>query len=313
MRTIFMGTAAFAVPSLEALINCHFIDLVALVTQPDKAAGRNLKIQPSAVKQVALSYNIPILQPEKARDENFINQLGELQPNLIIVAAYGQILPKSILDLPAYGCLNVHASLLPKYRGAAPIQWAIINGETETGVTIMKIDEGMDSGDIVAQRSTPITPEDTAETLHNRLAQIGSELLIETIPPYINGKIKPTPQDHTHATYAPKITKEHGHIDWSLPASAILNRIRAFIPWPGAYTFLEDGGKKQMLKIWEAAIENKSGNQPGAIIEVKKDSFTVCCGKDALKVLAIQPENGKLMKTSEYLAGHKLKVGQVFK
>ncbi|MGC8744293.1 MAG: methionyl-tRNA formyltransferase [Verrucomicrobiia bacterium] len=313
MKTIFMGTAAFAVPSLEALINCHFIDLVAVVTQPDRAAGRSLKIQPSAVKQAALNYNIPILQPAKAKDESFLNQLAEIQPNLIVVAAYGQILPRAILDLPPFGCLNVHASLLPKYRGAAPIQWAIINGETETGVTIMKIDEGMDTGDILTQRSTPIDQEETAETLHNRLAQIGSELLIETIPPYIDGKIKPTPQDNSKATYAPKITKEHGHIDWSLPASAIFNRIRAFIPWPGAYTFLEEGDKKQMLKIWEAAIENKSGNQPGTILEVKKDSFTVCCGTGSIKVLAVQPENSRVMKTGEYLAGHKLNPGQVLK
>lgn len=308
-----MGTAAFAVPSLEALINCNFIDLIAVVTQPDKAAGRNLKVQPSIVKQVALGYNIPVLQPEKARDEAFIKHIAEISPNLIIVAAYGQILPKALLQIPPYGCLNVHASLLPKYRGAAPIQWAIINGDVETGVTIMKIDEGLDSGPILTQRSTPITPEDTAETLHNRLAQMGSELLIETIPGYINGKILPVPQEESQASYAPKITKEHGRIDWELPATGILNRIRAFIPWPGAYTYLEDGGKKQMLKIWEATLDKKYDAQPGTIVAINKDSFVVACGVDSIRVLSIQPENGRIMKTSEYLAGHKLGVGSILK
>lgn len=312
IRTIFMGTSAFAVPILEALINCNFIELLAVVTQPDKPAGRNLKLQAPPTKQIAVNFDIPVLQPQKARDPNFIEQLKELSPHLIVVAAYGQILPQTILDIPAFGCLNVHASLLPKYRGAAPIQWAIINGETETGVTIMKIDAGLDSGPILTKRVVQILPEDTAQTLHDRLAQVGSELLIETIPPYINGKITPQPQDNSQATYAPKIEKEHAKIDWSLSAKDIVNRIRAFNPWPVAYTFIDSGSKKSMLKIWSAIETDAPANSsPGAIVEITKDGFKVACGKGAILVTSVQPENSRMMTAKEYLAGHKLSIGTI--
>ena len=311
VRTIFMGTAAFAVPSLEALFNSNFIDLVAVVTRPDRPAGRNLKVQPSAIKQVALGFNIPVLQPEKAKDEIFIAQLAELTPQLIVVAAYGQILPTAILNLAPYGCINVHASLLPKYRGAAPIQWAIINGELETGITIMKIDEGLDSGPILTQKSIPIEPDDTAQTLHDKLAQMGSELLVETIPFYVHGNLTPRFQDDSQATYAPKITKEQTHIDWNLSAEAIANRIRAFNPYPGAYSFLNDGKKSSMLKIWQAIPSNETGTVPGSIIAIHKDSFIVCCGMGSLKITVVQPESGKVMNVVDFLAGHKLSVGQI--
>ncbi len=312
IRTIFMGTAAFAVPSLEALINSNFIDVVAVVTQPDKPAGRSLKIQPSAIKQVALGFNIPILQPEKAKDEKFITQLAELNPQLIVVAAYGQILPPAILNLATFGCINVHASLLPKYRGAAPIQWSIINGESETGITIMKIDEGLDSGPILTQKSIPIEPDDTAQTLHDKLASMGSELLIQTIPPYVNGNLMPRLQDHSQATYAPKITKEHARIDWNISAGAIVNRIRAFTPYPGAYTFINDGAKKTMLKIWQAIPLEESRTVPGSIMSVQKDSFIISCGVGSLKVTVVQPESSRVMNVANFLAGHKLNVGQIF-
>jgi methionyl-tRNA formyltransferase len=310
IRTIFMGTSAFAVPILEALVNCNFVELLAVITQPDKPAGRNLRLQPPPTKQIAINFDIPVLQPEKARDPEFIEQLKEFSPHLIVVAAYGQILPQSILDIPPFGCLNVHASLLPKYRGAAPIQWAIINGETETGVTIMKIDAGLDSGPILTKRVVEIQPDDTAQTLHDKLAQAGSELLIETIPPYINGKITPQPQDDSQATYAPKIQKEHAKIDWSLPSRDIINRIRAFNPWPVAYTFIGTGGKKTMLKIWSAIeIPLPTTSAPGSIIEVTKEGFKVACGKGAILVTSVQPENSRIMTAKEYLAGHKLEVG----
>lgn len=306
-----MGTAVFAVPSLEALFNSSFIDLVAVVTQPDRPTGRNLKVQPSVIKQVALGFSIPVLQPEKAKDEIFIAQLAELNPQLIVVAAYGQILPTTILNLASFGCINVHASLLPKYRGAAPIQWAIINGESETGITIMKINEGLDSGPILAQKSIPIEPDDTAQTLHDKLAQIGSELLVETIPLYINGNLTPQLQDDSKATYAPKITKEEARIDWNLSAGAIVNRIRAFNPWPGAFTFLNDDEKKSMLKIWQAISSGETGTVPGSIIAVHKDSFIVSCGTGSIKVITVQPENSRVMSAADFLTGHKLNVGQV--
>ena len=238
LRIIFMGAADLSSASLEALAHDAKFQIAAIVTHPDHPKGRGLKPRPSPVKSLALKLKLPVLQPERARDEKFIAELRALQPDLIIVVAYGHILTPAILDLPRFGCLNIHTSLLPKYRGAAPIQWAIANGETETGVTLMKMDEGLDTGDIVAQRRTPIHPEDDSVTLHDRLARLGAALLAQTIPDYVAGKIKPTPQPSEGASHAPKIKKEDGRIDWNQPARTILNRLRAFTPWPGAFTFL---------------------------------------------------------------------------
>ena len=216
LSVIFMGTAPLARPSLEALRAAADIRVAAVVTQPDRPKGRDLKLQPSAVKTAAVG--LTVLQPEKARNPEFIECLRGLKPDLIVVAAYGQILPQAILDLPRYGCLNVHTSLLPKYRGAAPIQWAILNGDAETGVTIMKMDAGLDTGPIVSRRATPIAPDDNAATLHDRLAQIGSQLLTETIPAYVAGQIVPQAQNNALSSVARKITKDDGRLDWTLPA-----------------------------------------------------------------------------------------------
>ena len=232
-----MGTAELSCASLEKLARSQGFQITAVVTQPDRPKGRELKPQSSPVKTLAQRLGLPVLQPLRARDEKFIAELRTLQPDFIVVAAYGQILPQSILDLPRHGCLNVHTSLLPKYRGAAPIQWAIANGDTETGVTIMKMDAGLDTGAIVAQRRTPILPADDSATLHDRLARLGAELLVETIPDYVAGKIQPQPQPAEGVSHAPKIKKEDGRIDWNLPAKTIWNRLRAFTPWPGAFTF----------------------------------------------------------------------------
>ena len=231
-----MGTAELSCASLETLAHNGTYSVAAVVTQPDKPRGRDLKLQPSPVKSLAFKLNLPVLQPARARDEQFIAELRALKPDLIVVVAYGHILPPAILELPKFGCLNVHTSLLPKYRGAAPIQWAIANGETETGVTVMKMDAGLDTGPIVSQRRTPILPEDDSAMLHDRLAALGAELLLETVPDFVAGRIQPQPQPAEGASYAPKIKKEDGRIDWKLPAKTIWNRLRAFTPWPGAFT-----------------------------------------------------------------------------
>ncbi len=251
MKIIFMGTAELSCASLEKLARDKKFQIAAVVTQPDKPKGRELKLQFSPVKILAEKLKSAgfAANAERATKNSFPN-CARLKPDLIVVVAYGQILPQSILDLPKFGCVNVHTSLLPKYRGASPIQWAIANGETETGVTIMKMDAGLDTGEIISQARTPILPEDDSQTLHDRLAQLGAELLVETIPDYVAGKISPKPQPVEGASYAAKIKKEDGEIDWNEPAEKILNRLRAFTPWPGVFTFLN--GK--LLKICKASL-----------------------------------------------------------
>ncbi len=303
-----MGTAELACASLEALTRQPEFCVLAVVTQPDRPKGRDLKLQPSAVKQLALRAQLPVLQPERARHESFIQQLRELQPDLIVVAAYGQILPPAILELPRHGCLNVHTSLLPKYRGAAPIQWAILDGEAETGVTIMKMDAGMDTGDILTQQTTPIEPRDNSQTLHNRLAQIGAELLIPTIRDYVAGKIISRPQPAEGASHARKISREDGRMDWTQPARVLLNRIRAFTPWPGAFSHLPTAPKP--LKIWEAQIADASGT-PGEILTADKTGITVACGQQSLRVTSLQREGGRRLTAQEFLTGHQLKPGEM--
>ena len=319
LRIIFMGTAELSCASLEKLCGDKKFSVVAVVTQPDKPKGRDLKLTPSPVKVLAEKLNLPVLQPLKARDENFISQLRALQPGLMVVVAYGQILPQAMLDLPPHGCLNVHTSLLPKYRGAAPIQWAIADGEPETGVTIMQMDAGLDTGPVLATRRTPILPTDDSQILHDRLAQLGAELLVETIPAYVAGKIAPQPQPATGSTYAAKIKKEDGQIDWNSPAEKIWNRLRAFTPWPGAFTFLAAEPKPQLLKIWKSSVarevwnkENlflKSGMKPGTVLSADKSGIIVLCGKDFLHISELQREGGKRMTAEQFLIGHPLAPG----
>jgi methionyl-tRNA formyltransferase len=308
LRLIFMGTPELAAASLAALLREPAFQIVAVVTQPDRPKGRDLKLQASPVKQLALSAGVLVLQPLKAREENFQAELRALQPELIAVAAFGQILPKSILDLPRLGCLNVHTSLLPKYRGASPIQSAILDGETETGVTIMKMDVGLDTGDILTQRATPIRDDDNAATLHDRLAQLGAELLVQTIPDYASGKIQSQPQKHELATHVAKIKKEDGRIDWAQPARAIWNRIRAFTPWPGAFTFLPAQPQPLLLKIWQAEVVSQNG-AAGTVLGADKHGIVIGCGENALRVLSLQREGGRRMTAPEFLAGHPLKPG----
>jgi methionyl-tRNA formyltransferase len=335
LRIIFMGTAELSCASLENLARDKNLQIAAVVTQPDKPKGRELKPQPSSVKTLAQKLNLPVLQPAKARDEKFISELRELKPDLVVVVAYGQILPQTILDLPKFGCLNVHTSLLPKYRGASPIQSAILNGETETVVTIMKMDAGLDTGGIISQTRTAVLPEDNSQTLHDRLAQLGADLLARTIPDFVAGTIRPRPQPVEGVSYAAKIKKEDGKIDWNEPADKILNRLRAFTPWPGAFTFLPDSvgraslraetenskterlartlapPKMQLLKIWKAEVVGNNG-QTGTVLSADKNGIIVACGKDALRVLELQREGGRRMSAQEFLAGNPLKAGEKF-
>jgi methionyl-tRNA formyltransferase len=311
MKIIFMGTAELSCASLERLAGDSRFQIAAVVSQPDKPRGRDLNLQPPAVKVLAQKLGLPVLQPPNARDQAFISELLGLKPELIVVAAYGHILPQAILDLPGFGCLNVHTSLLPRYRGAAPIQWAIADGETQTGVTIMKMDAGMDTGGILAQRSTPISPEDDSASLHNRLAQLGADLLVETIPNYVSGKILPTPQPEG-ASYAPKIKKEDGRIQWNLPARTISNRMRAFRPWPGAFTYLNRDSKPLLLKIWQAEVTEANG-AAGQILSAEENGIVIGCGEQALRITELQMEGGRRLHAREFLTGHPLKIGESLK
>lgn len=304
-----MGTPELAGASLRALLATPDFQIVAAVTQPDQPKGRGLHLQPPPVKEIAQQAGLPVLQPQRAREETLIEQLRALAPDLVAVAAYGQILPQAILDLPRFGCLNVHTSLLPKYRGAAPIQYAILNGDNETGATIMKMDAGLDTGDILATAKTPIHASDNSQTLHDRLAEIGARLLVSTIPDFISGNIQPRPQPAEGVIYAPKIKKQDGQIDWSQPAPAIWNRIRAMVPWPGAFTHLPAQPSPHLLKIWDAQVTEGSG-EPGTILQADKNGIVIACGNGALRVLALQLEGRRRMTAPEFLAGHLLTRGQ---
>ena len=312
LSVIFMGTPPLAATVLEALLAEPAWNISAVVTQPDQPKGRDLKLQPSAVKELALQKNLPVLQPTRAREESFFEQVRALTPDLIVVAAYGQILPQALLDVPRHGCLNVHTSLLPKYRGAAPIQWAILNGDAETGVTIMKMDAGLDTGAIVSEARTGITAEDTSQTLHDRLAQLGGALLVRTIPDYVAGKIIPQPQPAEGSSYARKIKKEDGRLDWSQPASVLWNRVRGLTPWPGTFSFLQTEPTPTLLKIWRAEMVADVRGAPGEILSANRDGLTVACGEGALRLLELQREGGKRLTAAQFLAGHPLRTGERF-
>jgi methionyl-tRNA formyltransferase len=305
-----MGTPDLACASLAALLEAQQFEVVAVVTQPDRRKGRELKLTQSPVKQLANSKGNPVLQPERARDSDFLNSLRQFRPDLIAVAAYGQILPQTVLELPPLGCLNVHTSLLPKYRGAAPIQWAILNGDSETGVTIMKMDAGLDTGAILSQERTPILEQDDAPTLYDRLARIGARLLVETIPLYAEGKIQPVAQPADGVSYARKIVKEDGRIEWSRPARDVWNQIRGLLPWPGAFTRLREP-YLGLLKIWRAEPAPFSA-PPGEIISADVNGVLVGCGREAIRILELQREGARRLTPQQFLAGLPLEKGQRF-
>jgi len=308
MRVVFMGTPEFAVPSLESLLRTND-QVVGVVTQPDRPKGRGHLLTSSPVKLVAQREHIPILQPPKMKDPEFLSALAACEPDLIAVAAFGRILPPTVLALPSKGCINVHGSLLPKYRGAGPIQWAIINGETETGITTMLMDEGMDTGAILLQAKIPITSDDTAGTLSPRLAHLGGRLLVETLARLKAGTLIPRPQDHSQATMAPLLKKEDGLIDWTYPASSIANRIRGLSPWPGAYTFI---GADRWVLCRAAALSVAAGAPPGRVTAVTKDALHVSTGDGLLVIEELQPANSRRMAVSQYLAGHAIQPGLQF-
>ena len=300
-----MGTPEFAVPSLKALTETED-EVSALVAQPDKPKGRGLKASPPPTKIFAEEHGIPVLQPSKIRTEEFLNELGNIKPDLICVAAYGRILPKTVLELPRLGCINVHASLLPKYRGAAPVNWAIVRGETVTGITIMQMDEGMDTGDILLRREIPIDYDDTGETLSEKLSMVGAQLLIEAIAWIKLGRLQPVKQDDSLATDAPMLKKEDGRIDWTRTSEEIRNLIRGMLPWPGAYTHLH--GK--LLKIYKAAVSEGDG-RPGMVVNAGQGVLRVMTGKGALDIPELQIEGGKRLDSKAFLAGRKIEAGTV--
>ncbi|MBE6010830.1 MAG: methionyl-tRNA formyltransferase [Lachnospiraceae bacterium] len=305
MKIVFMGTPDFSVETLKQIIAAgHEVSLV--VTQPDRPRGRGKKPSYSPVKEFAVEHNIPCFQPEKIRDESCIEILERENADIFVVVAFGQILPQRILDIPKYGCMNVHASLLPAYRGAAPIQWSVINGDPETGVTTMRMDAGMDTGDILLQERIRIAPDETGGSLFDKLAAAGGALCVKTLEQIQDGSIHPIRQNHEAATYTRMISKKDGQIDFSLPARQIECLIRGMNPWPSAYTYID----QKILKLWNAdVIIPKEQYEPGEVFDVTKDSFCVAAGKDALKILSLQLEGKKRMDTADFLRGFSLKNG----
>lgn len=306
-KIVFMGTPQFSVPGLQALHqNGHEIALV--VTQPDRPRGRGRKITPSPVKQTALDLGYQVIQPPSIKAVEFVDQIKSLKPDFQVVIAYGKILPEKVLVLPRTGTINIHASLLPRLRGAAPIQWAVINGETETGVCSMLMDKGMDTGDVLLSAKEAIRPEDTAGTLHDRLAVAGAQVLIDTLRAYADNTIQPIPQDHNLATYAPMLTKDDGLINWSKSALALDNFIRGVTPWPGAFTFWGD----KRLKIFRSTpLAQKSSESPGTVIAGFPDELRVATGDGLLSIREIQGASGKRLAIKEFLRGHPIPTGTV--
>lgn len=301
MRIVFMGTPDFAVPSLKRLIaDGH--EIAAVYTQPDKPKNRGMKLTPPPVKVVALEHDIPVLQPPKVRDEAVLEELAAFRPELIVVVAYGKLLPKGILEMPKLGCINVHSSLLPKYRGAAPINWAVINGEEETGVTVQYIAEAMDVGDIIAQSKTAIDPDESVETLYDRLAEMGAELLSKAVTDIANGTAVRTPQDDSQATYAPMLSRELSPIDWNKTAKEIHNQVRGLTPWPA--TSMEVAGTAfKVYAVEETGTETSKA--PGSLVGTDKKGILMACGDGkVLRVIEVQAPGKKRMKAADYLRGH---------
>lgn len=304
MRVVFMGTPDFAVPTLAALLESRH-EVVGVVTQPDRPKGRSGKLQPSPVKKKALEADVPVLQPEKVKDPAFLPELEKLVPDVIVVVAFGQILPESVLNLPKYGCMNVHASLLPKLRGAAPIQWSVIDGDKESGVTIMQMDKGLDTGDILLVEKYTLDPKETGGSLFDKLSGLGGPLLLQALEQAEQGTLSPVPQEHEKHTYAKMLSKALGEIDFTKDAIVIERLIRGLNPWPSAYTHLD--GK--MLKLWDADVKAQEQTpvaKPGQIVEVGKDYFTVQTGRDLLVIRSLQLEGKKRMDTEAFLRGYSL-------
>ncbi|MDD6858050.1 MAG: methionyl-tRNA formyltransferase [Lachnospiraceae bacterium] len=301
MRVVFMGTPDFAVPVLEALTESKH-EVVAVVTQPDKRKGRGKEMQCTPVKTAALNHGIEVYQPAKVKDEEFQNVLRDINADVIVVVAFGQILPPSIIHMPKYGCINVHASLLPKYRGAAPIQWAVIDGEKETGITTMQMDEGLDTGDMMLKEVVPVDEKETGGSLHDKLAACGGKIILETLQKVEDGTVTYTKQDDSKSNYAKMLDKNLGKIDFTKKAVEIERLIRGLNPWPSAYTKLN--GKT--LKIWDADVLEGENETPGKIVNITKDQIWISTGEVILAVNELQLEGKKRMNTEDFLRGYKM-------
>ncbi|MEK6743961.1 MAG: methionyl-tRNA formyltransferase [Nitrospirota bacterium] len=308
MKIVYMGTPPFAVPPLQSLITAGH-EVVGVVTRTDRPAGRGKVLTPPAVKVAAERSGLPVFQPKRVREPESVARIAAMRPDVIVVAAYGQILPREVLSLPRLqrGCVNIHASLLPAYRGAAPINWAIINGETRTGVTIMQMDEGMDTGAVLAQESIPIGPGDTAGGLTAKLSELGSRLLVDTLSRIEAGGLTAVPQDNSKATIAPLLKKDDGLVDWTMSAREIHNRVRGLSPWPGAHGYLD--GK--LIKVLGTEVIEGAG-EPGALYEKDRDGLAIGTGSGLLRIVTIQPEGKKPMTAAEFLRGHRRIVGGKF-
>lgn len=309
LRTVFMGTPDFAVPCLDMLVRENY-PIAAVVTQPDRPKGRGQKLAYSPVKAAALHYNLSILQPDNIKNDDFYNQIATLNPEVIVVIAFGQFLPKRLLDLPRYGCINVHASLLPNYRGSAPIHWAIINGEGISGITTMYMDAGMDTGDMIIKMETPILSTDTTGSLHDKLQDLGATVLSNTLQQIAAGTAPREPQNDAEATYAPMLCRDTERIDWQQPAVAIHNLVRGLNPWPGAYCQHQN----KSLKVWQTRIysESTSYSKPGQIVQLTKEGLVVETGKGTIELLEVQPESKRRMMASNFVCGYSITPGNMF-
>lgn len=306
LRILFMGTPQFACPTLQMLVD-RSENVIAVVTQPDRPKGRGQQLQFPPVKELALSHNIPVMQPVKVRAPEAVAAIRELEPDLIIVVAFGQILPKALLDIPRYGCINIHASLLPRYRGAAPLNWCIINGERETGITTMLMDVGLDTGDMLLKKTTAITPEDDAASLHDRLSLLGAETMAETLELLLAGELRPEKQDDSLSCYAPMLKKELGEINWNSPTEKIINLVRGVTPWPGAYTKID--GK--VVKIHKVHAGSGRGN-PGEVLNSGKTGIEAATKDGSIIIEELQLEGKKRLKAAEFLAGCRVEPGSFF-
>ena len=303
LKIVFMGTPEFAVPCLKTLNENY--EVIAVITQPDRPKGRGQKLTPSPIKEYALEHNLTILQPEKIKTAEIEEQLKNLAPDLIVVVAFGQILSKAILDIPKLGCINVHASLLPQYRGAAPIHWSIINGETKTGITTMYMDVGLDTGDMILKEEIAISPKMNTGELHDTLMNIGAKTLLQTIQQIAEGSVVRTKQNDAESTYAPLLTKELEKINWLLPATEIYNLVRGLNPWPVAFSIFK--GKK--LKIWQTkVVDNVATGEIGTVLSITETGFTVQTGKGILEILELQPESKRKMTAKDFVCGNQIAI-----
>lgn len=314
MKIVFIGTSPFGVPALQRLYDHELYSVGSIITQPDRPAGRQMKMQFSAIKELGLKLHVTIYQPEKINQKSVIDQLQYAKPDVIVVTAYGQIIPKVILEIPQYGCLNIHGSILPRYRGAAPIQRAIEEREKETGVTIMWMDEGLDTGDILLIEKTKIKEDDNSQTLHDRLAQMGAEALIRSLDLIRKGKAPRIKQDSSLSTYAKKLKKEDGKISWSKSKREIDAHIRAMTPWPSAYTWVPDGGDQRMLKVFSTILSRSARGKAGEVVHIDKHGILVACGGEragGLLLREVQLEGKKRMHAAEFARGFNLQVGTI--